>query len=173
MAYKAQTKAISRVCEFEIGIDESIVVLLERQERTGYLIAEEYARGELPSQITLKNALSFSVGEDDFETDLVQEVLISCPSEIWTAVDVDTIELIPCPALQAYPVLFISSHGFKWMFHKVYYDDCEPLAKHLEERFHSVDFTTDRRTLQQRTSELFGASLRQAKRKIQRRHGSV
>lgn len=123
------------------------MVLVERGERLGYLISEEYSIGDLPNERILSNVVSLSIEGDVCEIGVIDTVHISCPKRYWTAMDLGSVELVPCPALEPYPILFISSHGFEWMRRKSNSKGWQVLATHLRGRFRSISFATDRNTL--------------------------
>jgi hypothetical protein len=111
MDSKTKLQAISRITEIDIGIEESAVVQVEGGDAMGYLIAEAYSVGELPSEITLRNLIYLRAQGADVETAKFAEVLVSAKNDYWMAVETGEVLVIPCPAREPYPIVFISKHS--------------------------------------------------------------
>jgi len=147
MPSKTQSQAVTQVSEIEIGLADSAVVLVERGDAFGVLIAEGYTVGELPSEITMSKVIYLCAHDAEFRTATISRVLVSVRNEFWSAVDTAAVAIIPCPASQPYPILFISKHGYGWMAETIRNRDFTRLRDHLAERFDSAAFKTDRRIL--------------------------
>ncbi|MCP5531795.1 MAG: hypothetical protein H7A49_14260 [Akkermansiaceae bacterium] len=139
-----RSKEVTRISEIGIGLEESVVVQVEAGTFTGYLIAAAHERGELPSEIILRAAIYLLEGGNEIRSARADEVLVSCKNGWWCAVDLSTIDLIPCPSTEPYPVLHISKRGYQWMEETIRARRYREVLDHLAARFPCGGFTTDR-----------------------------
>ncbi len=148
MRSKTRLQELSKITEIEIGLEESAVVEVEAGEAKGYLIAEAYAVGELPSEITLSNVIYLCACGRDFRLAEAPEVRVSTKDGYWFAVETEGVSIIPCPATEPYPIVFISKHGFEWMKDMIRRGNVARVLEHLSNRFESCRFATTRRVLE-------------------------
>jgi hypothetical protein len=158
MDSKTKLQAISRITEIDIGLEESAVVQVEGGDAMGYLIAEAYSVGELPSEITLRNLIYLRAQGADVETAKFAEVLVSAKNDYWMAVETGEVLVIPCPAREPYPIVFISKHGFIWMQDLIRHGDVDRVLEHLNQRFAPCRFLTSREILHEPSSPFFAVS---------------
>jgi hypothetical protein len=158
MRVKTQPQEISRITEIEIGLGESVVVHVEAGQAKGYLIAEAFTVGELPSEITLSKVFYVCAQDEKVQVAEIAEVLVTGKNDYWFATDTATISIIPCPSSQPYPVLFISKYGFNWMKQAIRDSAFQRLLDHLGRRFDHSDFATDRKLLSDPDSPFSRAS---------------
>ena len=158
MDLKTQMQTMARITEIDIGLEESSVVQVEASEATGYLIAEAYSIGELPSEISLHEVVYLRARGTDVEIAEATEVLVSTKNDYWFAVETGDVSLIPCPSREPYPIVFISKHGFRWMQDLIRHGDLARLLEHLNQRFRSFSFATSREILDDPSSPFFSVS---------------
>lgn len=147
MLAQTQLLTVAGIAEVEIGLGECAVVQVELGEAKGYLIAERYTVREFPSEIALNHVVYICAHSDEVEVENLSEILISRNEDIWSAVDTSRICIIPCPAWQPYPLIFISKHGFRWMSGCIDDRKFGRLLEHLANRFEPTEFATSRRIL--------------------------
>lgn len=152
MRPKSQQHALTRISEVEIGLEESAVVLVEAGEVMGYLISEAYAVGGLPTEFILRNATYLCIRGAEIRIAESPEVLVSAKDGCWCAVETVEAAIIPCPAKEPYPVIFISKHGFLWMMDSIREGKIHQVIGHLGNRFDSSGFVTNRKMLDDPTS---------------------
>ncbi|GAA5482647.1 hypothetical protein [Haloferula sargassicola] len=143
----AKLQTVAGLDPIQIGFNEAAVLQVEGGEWTSYLIAAGCTTGR--EVLHLHEVWFCGVSAEIVELGHAAEVMISCRHDWWSAVNPASIDLLPCPSRQAYPLRFISRHGFRWMADMIRHQEFEPLLEHLHGRFQAAGLVTDRRQLRE------------------------
>lgn len=147
MRSRTQNQTHSKISEIEIGLEESAVVLVEAGDATGYLISKSYSIGVRPFEIALHEVIYLCLHGSDIRVAELREVMVSTRDGYWCAVETGEVLVIPCPAREPYPIIFISKHGYCWMRELIQNGNIQRVNEHLWSRFKSYKFATDRSIL--------------------------
>ncbi|MEM9017014.1 MAG: hypothetical protein AAGC68_08365 [Verrucomicrobiota bacterium] len=132
-------ESISHVADVTVDFIDAAITCLEFSSVCRFLISRDLSRDDEDCSITLGDSCHFHGDGHSFGFSCHPRVILSNAHGYWTAVDTDTIEVLPHPSSTPYPLIPISTHGFQWFRDQLSSGAYAKTWNHLCTRFENAD----------------------------------
>ena len=139
---KTDLELVSSTADVMVDFRDATLVCVEYSEECGFLISKDFSKDETDSSITLCDNCYVSGDGREIKLSSFERVIISCSQGIWSAVDAETVGIIPVQSSIPFPLIPIATHGFKWFQEQIAGGSHLTVWNHLISRFKSCEHPT-------------------------------